>query len=450
VVFDRRANILISSIRKLTRRGAFQNVQKILAKAHTPDIASLIEETEAEERLTIFKMIAIDKRAQVLSYLNPATQSELILALDRKEANQLVSLMDSNDAADLLSHIPENISQEILGSMVKEDQEEVADLMQYPEDTAGSLMSPDYLALNSELTVSDAIREIQSKEDEFTAIYVYVIDDTGSLVGVMSLKDLIISKPTSLLREIMNTDIISAAVDVPAQEVAKIVERYDFLSIPIIDSGNKLVGIVTVDDVIDVIREEAQEDLLAMGRAGSAAEDSFRHHFTSRIPWLMLAFAGGIICYVFYDLVLPENQRESWWVLAGFIPLVLSLGSTAGSQSATVAVGAARLGQATFRGFFPHLLDEMVLAAAFAAVFGTLIYVVTRFAFGLDWAFFLMVTVVMQLFITVTIGSIIPLTLQKFKFDPAIISIPLFTICADISAMVIIFGLYSRISGGQL
>jgi len=444
-MFDRRANILISSIRKLTRRGAFQNVQKILRKAHTPDIATLIEEIDPEERLTIFRMIAVDKRAQVLSYLNPTTQSELILSLDRKDANQLVSLMDSDDAADLLSKLPENVSQEILNSMVKEDQEDVADLMQYPEDTAGSLMSSDFLALNSELTVSDAIREIQSKEEEFTAIYVYVVDDTGSLVGVLSLKDLITSKPTSVLREIMNTDIISAAVDLPAQEVAKIVERYDFLSIPIVDSGNKLVGIVTVDDVIDVIREEAQEDLLAMGRAGWTAEDSFQNHFKARLPWLLLASLGGIICYVIYDLVLPADEREPWWILAGFIPFVLSLGSTAGSQSATVAVGAAKSGQGSFRGFIPHLFNELLLAASFSVVFGLLIYVFARFVFGLEsWAVFLTVAVVLQVMVTVLIGSIIPLTLQKFKFDPAIISIPLFTIFADISAMVIIFGLYAR------
>lgn len=449
-MFDRRANILISSIRKLTRRGAFQNVQKILKKAHTADIATLIDEIDPEERLTIFRMIGVDKRAQVLSYLNPTTQSELILSLDRKEANQLVSLMDSDDAADLLSKLPENISQEILGSMVKEDQEEVADLMQYPEDTAGSLMSPDYLALNSELTVSDAIREIQSKEEEFTAIYVYVVDDAGSLVGILSLKDLILSRPTCVLREIMNTDIISAAVDLPAQDVAKLVERYDFLSIPIVDSGNRLAGIVTVDDVIDVIREEAQEDLLAMGRAGWAVEDSFRHHFGARIPWLCLAFLGGIICYVFYDLVLPETQRESWWVLAGFIPLILSLGSTAGSQSATVAVGATKAGQFSFRGFTSHFLNEVMLAIAFSVVFGILIFLFSKFIFGLnDWAQFLATALTVQILIAVSVGSIIPLTLQKFKFDPAIISIPLFTIFADISAIIVLFGLYSRIYGGR-
>jgi magnesium transporter len=164
---------------------------------------------------------------------------------------------------------------------------------------------------------------------------------------------------------------------------------------------------------------------------------------------LALAFLGGLICYIIYDLVLPHHQRESWWVLAGFIPLILSVGSTAGSQSATVAVGATKSGQFSFRGFVPHLFGELLLAGSFGLLFGLLIYLITKFALGLaPWAYFLGIVVSLQIMVAVTFGSLIPLTLQKFKFDPAIISIPLFTIFADVSAILVIFGLYSRVSGG--
>ncbi|MGE3973484.1 MAG: magnesium transporter [Bdellovibrionales bacterium] len=443
-MIDRRASILISSIRKLSRRGALQNVQKILKKAHTPDIATLIEELEADERLTIFKMIAsMDKRSDVISYLKPNTQVELLQSLEPKEANQIVQRMDSDDAADLLGRLPENMSEDILASMVKEESEDVADLMSYPEDSAGAIMSSDYLALNCNLSVSDAIKEIQSREeDSYTAIYIYVIDETNNLVGVLSVKDLILSRPNVALKDIMDPDIISVAIDLPPQDVAKVVERYDFLALPVVDSG-KLVGIITVDDVIDIIREEAHEDLLAMGRAGWGGEETIAGHFKARFPWLLLTFGGGILCFFIFELIVPDDKRETWWALAGFIPLFLSLGSTAGNQSATVAVGAAKHGEFSFSGVTAHLLKEVQLGSIFSVLFGGFLFIWCRWLVGqANLSVLLGCSLGLQIILTVITGSLIPVLLQKLKLDPAFVSVPLFTILADISAISVLFGLY--------
>jgi magnesium transporter len=443
-MIDRRAAILISSIRKLSRRGALQNVQKILKKSHTPDIATLIDELEVDERLTIFKMVpSMDRRADVISYLKPQTQVELLLSLDPKEANQIVARMDSDDAADLLGRLPENVSEEILASMVKEESEDVADLMSYPEDSAGAIMSSDYLSLNCNLTISEAIREIQAKEeDSYTGIYVYVVDETNNLVGILSLKELILSRPTAVLKDIMNPDIISVAIDLPPQDVAKVVERYDFLALPVVDAG-KLVGIITVDDVIDIIREEAHEDLLAMGRAGWSGEETLRGHMKARLPWLLLTFGGGILCYFIFELIVPKDRRETWLALAGFIPLYLSLGATAGNQSATVAVGAAKLGEFSFSGVTAHLLNEMQLAILFSSFFGGFLFIWCRWLVGLEqMALLLSLGLALQIVIAVVMGSLIPMFLQKLRLDPAFVSVPLFTILADISAITVLFTLY--------
>lgn len=448
-MIDRRASILISSIRRLFRRGALHNVQKILKKAHTADVATLIEQMDPEERLTIFKMISsLDQRADVLSYLEYNIQKDIVLSLDRKEANQLVANMRSDDAADLLGRLPEELSKEILDSLVKEDSEEVADLMSYPEDTAGGMMGSDYLALHHDLSIAEAIQKIQNQHEDNVTFYLYVVDDSNSLVGVLSLKEIILSKPAALLKEIMNPDVINVNVDQNAQEVARLVEKYDFLALPVVDSANKLMGVITVDDVIDVIREEAQGDFLAMGRAGWVDEASLWGHVRARLPWLALAFLGGLICFFVFEFILPLEKRESWWFLAGFIPLFLSMSSTAGQQSATVAVGAAKSGEFTFKGVTSHLLGEIQLGLLFSVTFSSLIFAISFLIFSnTSIATLLAMGLGAQILATVVFASIIPLTIAKLGFDPTILSVPLFMIIADISAVLVLFGFYVSFFG---
>ena len=318
---DQRAKILISSIRRLARKDAWKNIERILEKAHTADIASIIEALSREEGLKLFRMIQpIDKRAEVLSYFKAYFQKDTIDLLEKKEVSDLVSEMASDDAADLLAQFPDDRSAEILSGL-KEDSEEVAELMAYPEDSAGGLMSSDYLALNQDLNVSDAIKEIQTKGEEgLITFYVYVVDDLNHLIGVLSLKQLLLNKPTVPLKTIMSSDIISVRVDTDQEIVAKTVEKYDYLSIPVVDAGNELIGVVTVDDAIDVIREEAQEDFLAMGRAGSGVS-TYLGHLQARLPWLLLSFlGGGVGFYLVYRFL---AHAESFKLYLALVPLLI-------------------------------------------------------------------------------------------------------------------------------
>lgn len=450
-MIDDRTKMLVETIRKLKDRGARQNIQKIFVKTHTADIAAILESFSKSEALELFKMEpSFERRAHILSYLNKDLQLWFLNELSKEEVTQLLSLMDPDDAADVLGHLPEDIAKEYLESMKHKDSEEVADLLGYPEDSAGGLMSSDYLALHQDMTVKEAIEELQKEESENkVAFYIYVINDSGQLVGVLSLKQLLLSRPTDRLKEIMVSSVISVTLDTDQETVAKTVERYDFLSLPVVDDTNKLMGVITVDDVIDVIREEAKEDLLAMGQAGSDDDLTFWSSFKARLPWLALAFLSGSMCFLivyFYgSLHLPAVKTlPSLWVVAAFIPLMLSIGTVAGTQSATVVIGLLRSGafeQKDRLKFF--LRKEFLLSFTFTLLFGVAVLLLgVAFFPQYDLIVTFSLSIALQIFVAMVLGVFFPLVVQRLNMDPTVAPIPLFTALSSITAISILFGLY--------
>lgn len=440
-MIEDRTRMLTTTIYKLYRRGALRNIQKIIVKTHTADVASVLQSLEFAIGLSVLKLEpSLDKRAAILSYLNPELQKKIFLNLEKKEIRDIISRMESDDAADVLGRLPEELSAEILNLMKEEDSEGVVDLMGYPVDSAGGLMSTDVLAFDKEMTVADAIKSIQGQEHENTiSFYVYVVNDAYQLVGVLSLKELLLSRPTDRLKEIMAVDFISVSVTTHQDAVAKTVERYDFLAIPVLDDSSKLVGVITVDDIIDVIRKEAKDDLLAMGRA-SPTDWSLRGHLRARLPWLSLAFVGGFICFLIIRWVVESN--ESSWIVWAFAPLVLSMSATSVQQSASVAVGFIRSDLFEAEKYHRHLFKELQIGSVLAAVFSLLTlamgYIVLREhrAFSLP----LVMALAIPLVASHGIGGLFPFVLHKMGIDPAVASIPLATFAADILAVGVLFG----------
>ena len=445
-MLDNRLRMLITTVHKLYRRGARINVQRVLVKSHTADVAEVIEHLETGENLEVFRLEPSgERRAEILSYLRIETQKELLYMMESEEAQDLVSRMESDDAADLLATLPDDISKKILKMMEREDSAEVKDLMGYPEDSAGGLMSSDVFSLREEMTVADAIREIQSLDDDsLIMFYLYVLDDKDQLVGVLSLKQLLLAKPTSRLREIGNTDVISVNVKTDQQEVAKVVERYDFLAIPVVDENNKLQGVITVDDVIDVIREEAEEDLMAMGRAGWSADGSTFEHILARLPWLALTFLGGIVCFLLIYVLIEAQLIQTagiWWYTAASLPLLLAIGATAGTQAVSVALGMLRDGSQSVS-IAAHWWKEFKISWSLSVVFG-----LASFALGysifhhVEYSAVIGVAVAAHISISAYLGALMPLWLAKLKADPTVASIPLYTVVADVIAVGLLFGL---------
>ena len=448
-MIDERAKMLIATIKKLYHRDAKHNIQRIFVKTHEADIATLLEGFEPGERFDLFRMeLSLEKQSEILSHLKPEIQKEILSCLNHQEILRLVDLMDSDDAADMLGQLPEEEAHLILSKMKKEDSDGVSDLMGYPEDSAGGIMSSDYLALNQNLTVSEAIKSIQEEDEDIgVAFYIYVVNDNEQLVGVLSLKTLLLSKKNETLRDLMFTDVISVTVDTDQEKVAKVVEHYDFLSVPVVDQSNRLVGIITVDDIIDVIREEAEENLLAMGRAGLGVEASTFERLKARLTWLLFALFGGMVCFavVFFFGLRVRNENENFvlWVLAAYIPLLLSIGATIGSQASTVTVGALRAGLLEVNMIKQHLLKELQLAFLFMIFFGSLIFALAKVLLvAYDVSLLLAFSISLQVLISMVLGNLIPLAISRLGIDASVASIPVYATFADVSAMLVLFGLY--------
>ncbi len=440
-MLDNKVRILLNSVRKLLKRNADRNIVRVLEKTHTADIALLLSELESHERFLVFQLEKRpEKRAEIFSYLNEDIQKEFLENLSSVEINTLVSFMASDDVADLLAHLTKEQSKKILDHMSSEEKVEVEDLMSYPEDSAGGIMSPDVLALDQNLTVSKAIHMIQELKDEnLITFYVYVIDEDSKLLGVLSLKQLILSKPRFVLKDLMNKDVIVVRPNENQETVAKTVARYDFLSLPVVDEHNTLLGIITVDDVIDVIREEAEEDLYAMGQMGGGDRLSFFSHFKLRCFWLLVAFFGGVLACLFLKLIFSSHEQ---WPLFGLLPLFLSLGTAVGHQSATFAVGSIRQDKLGFRNSGRHLFNEVVLSLLIGSVFGgLLILFVMSMGSSISFATFLGIGLVVQMILSMSLGSLIPLLLQQMGMDPAVSTVSIVTAISNMIAIFVLFGL---------
>ena len=447
-MLDNRLKILISSVRKLLRRNALKNIQIILDKTHAADIAVILGELDREERGVLLGLkIPIEKKSEIVSHLDEDIQKEVVEQLDRAQVTAIVTEMETDDAADLLGNLSEELSQTILDSMQTDEKREVTDLMKYPEDTAGGLMSSDYLAFSQHLTVAEAISKIQSDENNASVtFYIYVVDDAHKLSGVVSLKEIILSKPRETLKEIMTSDVVSVPLEMDQVEVSKIVERYDFLSVPVVDETNTLMGVITVDDIIDVIREEAQENLLAMGLVSASDDETPWGRIKARSAWLLVTYIGGVICYNFIWSLLYEKTAQSWLAVTASLPIILAMSSAVGLQSATSMVNALISENPDMRALKKLLKNEIICSLVFGLVFGSLSMVLSLLAGEtLFISGFMALSLFAQLLCSVAIGALIPLFMKRLGVDPTVASVSLFLAASNITAVLITFGAAYRV-----
>jgi magnesium transporter len=448
-MIDQKQKVLITSLRKLIRRGAQRNIRNIFSKSRAVDIADIFGELEATEQLVVYNLLpSQEMRAEMISHLTENVQKQFVPRIAEKSMHEVIALMAADDQADLLARLPEDISKKILESMEKEDKEEIEDLLQYSSSSAGGLMTTEVLAFEQGITVKRAVEILQEEAEEAVAtFYVYVVDDFHKLVGVLSLKQLLLSKPLDILKDIMIKDTVSVRLDTKQEDVAKIVERYDFLSIPVVDENNTLMGAITVDDVIDVIREEAREDLLALGQTSSALGSSFLQQVRSRFPWIGLAFIGGILGYVTVAGLIPSGVDTNAWVILSAIPLLLMTGMTISNQATTVSVQAIREGKLDSTGLPYYLLNELKVGSFFAIVLSAMLLVfevvINNIPILVSAA--LSVILFVQIFLAVGLGVLVPWILKRLQLDPAVGSL---SIAAILSQLMTILAAASVIQWG--
>ncbi len=385
----------------------------------------------------------------VISEIEDPYLEELVERLRIDDLSEIVSEMDSDDAADLLSELPERETRAILSRMDAEDGAEIDELMRYPEDSAGGIMQTELVALTPAKTVTEGIEEIRANAEEVSSIRnLYIVDDAEKLVGVVSLRELILAGPEVTLGSIMNEKIRKARVDMDQEEVADLFRRYDLISLPVEDLEGKLVGRVTVDDIVDVLDEEADEDFLKM--AGSFEEEvlsNFGDSVKARSPWLLATWIGMLLTSILISRFLDSYEKLVLFV--PLLPLILGMGGNVGSQSATIVVRGIATGKLDARKMWQVAFKEMKVGLAMGLIYGALLGVYTLIM-GKDSglvALVMALTLVIQLTLAASSGVLLPITFHRMKIDPALATAPFITTIMDLAGATVYFSMAIFIIG---
>lgn len=436
--------VLRDTLRRLHRRGAFDNIRKLILKTHPADLAWVFRTLNLTEQKDIFGVLAqTDLVASFLSELDEAIMLDLVDGLSAQFMANIVTEMASDDAADLLEALPNEVAVEIRTHMELKDRKEVEELLKYDPDSAGGIMSPDFMYLDEELTVEEAINKVQKRSEEKEMVfYLYVTHGDGRLTGVLSLRELILHPMHRKLKNIMNTNVISVTTDTDQEEVAHIVSQYNMLAVPVVDATYTMVGIVTVDDVIDVLREEANEDFMQMAGAGRDQEillKPLHQKILIRAPWLLASWFGGV--GAMYLINSFEAVLMQVLALAAFIPIIAGMGGNIATQSSTIIVRGLATGRVNVQQVFSVVVKESIVGLALGIVFGLLLGVIAYFSYSnpAQLGMVVGVSVFAVMAMAALVGSFIPLVLKRLNIDAAVATGPFITTAVDIIGIGLYF-----------
>jgi magnesium transporter len=442
---QRRIDLVLDSVKRLLRIGATGNLLNLLQKQHPADLAQIFGELQDKEKEAAFSLLAERNgrlAMEAVSELGPETGAALLATRSAEEIAKLAQEIPSDDAAALIDHLPEELSAAVLDLMRPKESGVVENLLEYDEQTAGRIMNPHVFALSEDMTVGEAITELQTNRDVEMVFYLYVVDERTHLVGVVSLRRLLLVSPETPLKRIMTADLISARVDTDQEEVARQVASYNLLAIPVVDEENKLVGVITVDDIIDVIKDEATEDIYRLAgvagdeRAFTPAGESLR----KRLPWLginlVTAFLAASVVALF------EGTIDRITALAVFMPIVAGMGGNAATQTLTVIVRGIALGELTWGNSRKALLKEAAVGVGNGLVLGLAAAVVVWATRGNPvLGLILCAAMVINMFVAATAGTLIPLGLRAANVDPALASSVFITTLTDVFGFFSFLGL---------
>lgn len=443
-MFKEKKKILLKQMYLYSAGKEEQKARHSLSLLQVADIAELLEELDTPEQRWLVSLLDNETLALVINELDPDLAWGLLSHLNEERVSDILEEMPPDDAADFLGELSDPDKNRYLRLMESEEQEDVRELMKYQEDTAGGLMTFEYVAIREDITSAKAIEVLrETAPDAETVYYVYVINTQNQLVGVISLRELIIANPHALVRDIMSRNVVSVPVEMDQEEVARIVSKYNFLAVPVVDHNNSLLGIITVDDVIDVIHEEASEDIYRL--AGAPGEDDeeeeeflprIKASLKARLPWLFITMLGGLVS----GKVLSHFSGEISAVvaLAFFIPLLTGMGGNVGTQSSTVTVRGIATGQIDSEKIARVILREALTGLAIGTVLGIIVGGIASW-----WQNKPMLGVVVGLamlgnmFTAATMGTIVPLVFRRMGIDPAVASAPFISTAIDITGLVI-------------
>ena len=443
-MFDHEITILRDTFGRLLRRHAHTNLLKLINKTHPADLAVVFRYFSEEEQSQIFNLMKEDEHTvEFLVELDDTLIANLLEDESSKRIAGLIEHASVNDQSYILGTLEEEQAQSVIDLLKTEEKEEIEELMGYPEDSAGAMMTTDVFTLYQDTSCREALRTLQDQEEAEMVFYLYITDEDDRLVGVASLRALATTPPDTLLKDIMVKRVHSVRPETDQEDMAQIVAQYNYLAVPVLDADDHLVGIVTVDDVVDVIREEATEDFLQMAGAGKDREillKSSWENAKARLPWLFASWIGGIIAATIIGIF--EHMLESIIALAAFIPVIMGMGGNIGTQSSTIIVRGMATGRIEIGSEMKVLFKEIRVGLILGGLYGLLLGIFANFRF-IDTDSMLGVVVGLSIccsmLIAAAVGTFIPLVLRKLDIDPAIATGPFVTTSIDIIGVLLYF-----------
>ena len=443
-IFKHEIVILKNTFLRLLRRHADTNLIKLIKKTHPADLAIVFRYFDEDQQREVFSLMKNNEHTlEFLIELDDLFIANLLKHENIDQIARLIQNASTNEQSYILGALENNQAQSVIDKLKIEEKEEIEEIMAYPDDSAGVIMATDVFTLHKNTSCREALKTLQDHKDAEMVFYIYITDDDSSLVGVASLRALATTPPNTLLKDIMVKKVHKVSPETDQEEVAQLVAQYNYLAVPVVDSDNILLGIVTVDDVVDVIREEATEDFLQMAGAGKDREILLKSSWENariRIPWLLASWVGGIIAsYVIGNF---ENMLENIIVLASFIPIIIGMGGNVGTQSSTIVVRGMATGRITIGNELTVILKELKVGLLLGVLYGLMLGIFAGFRF-IDTnpmiGAVVGLSICSSMLIATGVGTLTPLMLRKLDVDPAIATGPFVTTSIDILGVILYF-----------
>ena len=430
----------IENLKELIENKDSVLLQELISKLHPADIAEICSELDIEEARFLYRLLDNEKAADALTEMDEDMRNELLEELPSEAiAKRFVNYMDSDDAVEIIRDLDEEKQEEVLQHIKDIEQAgDIVDLLQYDEDTAGGLMGTEMVVVNENWSMPECLKEMRRQAEELDEIYyIYVVDDDERLLGLFPLTKMVTSPSVSKVKHVMNRDVVCVDVDTPKEEIAPLIEKYNLVAIPVVDKINRLVGQITVDDVMDEVREQAEHDqqLTAGLTQDVESDDSVLYQTRARLPWLVIGMLGGICSSMLlgcFERTLGDHPE-----MALFIPLLAGMGGNVGVQSSAIAVQGLANNSLDTSHIFQHILKESAVALINATILSLLVYVYNIFMH--DATDIVTLAVPLSLFVVImfasAFGALIPLVLDRMNINPAVATGPFIQIINDLSGM---------------
>lgn len=436
-------------VEELVEKGNWTYLRTILVDLHPADIAEAMMRLDRDAVLRVFKLLDTDGMAEVLVELDTHARQDILRELDEGMVVKVIGAMESDDATDVIGELEEEIAQRVLNALPWEEFREVKTLLRHDEETAGGIMAMEIVAVNQERTAQDAMRVLRRKAEEVEDVYnIYVIDDQRVLKGVVSLKDLVLARPNTRLSKIMDKESVSIHPEMDQEQVANLFHKYDLVAAPVVDTEGRLVGRITVDDVMDVVEDEVSEDMTKM--AGITDEElgerSIFKISSVRLPWLLVAFIGQIVSAKVYEHFVPSSNAIIKATF--FVPMIMAMAGNISIQSSTVVIRGLITGDIRLKDTGWRLIQELSVTLINGLIIAMLLFGIVSFFFDPRFGGVISVALIIVLILAASIGTLIPIILKRVNVDPAIATGPFITTSNDIIGLIIYFSIVRMALGG--